>query len=266
MTRLFQCVDEFGGNFIPLQQLVMKQHYEEITKKPFLGVCAGMVAAVSEIAIRAFSHVATRPGSMFRQISLSTNIPEILVSRIIDKSINYQEAYESDSKNFLTRFTREMLRISKTGYSDDEYYCCPLDLIEAIDTNNPNHNQVLFINMIYEFVIPTRSVIEDHMMLLMKHNSRYICCEPNSGIAIFNDGASFKRWLSAEMEKGALMHFKQSVPTRMLIPSRDKKTAELHEGFLKAKSVRVQPYNYQAVQDTSRIQVMPDPLRKKARL
>ena len=83
------------------------------------------------------------------------------------------------------------------------------------------------------------------MITLIKQNGKYICYDPNLGIAIFNRLDQLQGWLAAEMERGALQHFTHEVKQKIIVPNLGGQPL-IQEGFLKVGSVFVENFVYPA--------------------
>lgn len=231
----FQFVGNFGGQYIPLQQAGFKETYEKLTERPFDGACAGAVAYMLEKLVEPpFVHT-----HRFHQ-PVSTIRPALSPEEV---AVHYQIAYEQSSNHFFTRFIRG-LRISKTGYPDAEYYCEDNSQFIQI-LGETNENQVSLVTLQYRFNTAEKTLQQAHMITLIKQNGKYICYDPNLGLAIFNRLAHLKEWLAAEMKSGALQHFTHEVKQKMIVLSPNGQPS-IQEGLLKVSSVFVESFTYPA--------------------
>lgn len=236
MPKTFIFVEKHNGLFIPFKQNTLKNQFEKTRNKTFDGACVGVVAAVLELFIT--------PLKANYQFFHPASKPPFLPSA--SRCIYLQREYEEDIENFFTIFIRDKLKINETGFTEREGFGAnPKEILNKLSWHDMQKNGLVLMKTIYNLQSKERTYNLEHELFLLKLNDQYIFCDPNYGVAIFNNLDHINEWLSDEMTHGALEHFIKPVVTKTVIPTHViKDQGKKEEGILTVNSVFFESYTF----------------------
>ncbi|KTD31334.1 hypothetical protein [Legionella israelensis] len=233
----FKFVSQFNGFYMPFfKDDIKASHAKLIPHERFTGACAGTVAATLETLIlrKPFS-------SHFFKFDPRSLHPHP------DSCVKNQFRYEKDTEHFFSIFLRDRLKVSQTGYPDDEHYCHePNELLNAI-SNDPDINQIILMNVIFKLKNAQmgKEFRQDHMIAMLQYEGQYYFVDPDAGIAVFDNIANFKMWLKQEMFEGELKHFVEPIDKKIVLSSnKQNEDGMILPVSLETQTVSMQHYHY----------------------
>ncbi|WP_298623359.1 hypothetical protein [uncultured Legionella sp.] len=235
MPKNFIFVEKHYGYLIPFQQNSLKDLFEQTNHKIFDGACAGVVAALLECSIVPLKNNLRFFAPTARHFFLPS----------ASRCLNLQNEYEQNVTDYFTIFIRDILKINETGFADqDGFGADPLEILNKLSFNNVHKNELVLMNAIYHLDSKGKVYTLEHKLCLLKLNNKYIFCEPNYGIVLFNTLDHINEWLMEEIALGALEHYVKPVKTKMVISDHVIKEQGKKEGILTVSSVFFEYYSF----------------------